>query len=141
MIIYKTTAFPGMKRTTEFTTRTTAIEVNLNINLISGAKKETETKNLANPAIKRTTSPTTRTITTRTQNEHHHINASRVKTYESNNRSFVHKPFNPKKQQSQQNRSTNCPVDQGKHYIGKRPKFLQMSASERNAEVKKYFLC
>ena len=46
-------------------------------------------------------------------NEHHHNNANRVKTLESNNRSFVHKPFNPKKQQSQQNRSTICPVDKG----------------------------
>ena len=74
-------------------------------------------------------------------NEHHHNNANIVKTFESNNSSLVHKPFNPKKQQSQQNRSTNCPVDQGDHYIGKCPKFLQMSPSERNAEVKKNFLC
>ena len=74
-------------------------------------------------------------------NEHHHNNANRAKTFESNNSSFVHKPLNPKKHESQQNRSTNCPVDQGDHYIGKCPKFLQMSPFERNAEVKKNFLC
>ena len=33
-------------------------------------------------------------------NEHRHNNANRVKTFESNNTSFVHKPFNPKKQVS-----------------------------------------
>ena len=55
--------------------------------------------------------------------------------------SFVHKPINPKKQQSQQNRGTICPVDKGEHYIGKCPKFLQMSPSEFNAEVKKNSFC
>ena len=42
---------------------------------------------------------------------------------------------------TQQTKSKKCPVDQGDHYIGKCSKFLQMSPSERNSEVKKNLLC
>ena len=42
---------------------------------------------------------------------------------------------------TQQTKSKKCPVDQGDHYIGKCSKFLQMSPSERNSEVKKSLLC
>ena len=65
--IYKTTAFPATTRTTENTTRTSAIEVNLTKNQISSLKKETATEIIANPAITRTTTTTTQTITTKTQ--------------------------------------------------------------------------
>ena len=41
---------------------------------------------------------------------------------------------------TQQTENKKCPVDQGEHYIGKCSKFLQMSPSERNSEVKKNLL-
>ena len=41
---------------------------------------------------------------------------------------------------TQKTKSKKCPVDQGDHYIGKCSKFLQMSPSERNSEVKKNLL-
>ena len=46
-----------------------------------------------------------------------------------------------KSSNTQQTKSKKCAVDQGDHYIGKCSKFLQMSPSERNLEVKKNLLC
>ena len=42
---------------------------------------------------------------------------------------------------TQQTKNKKCPLDQGKHYIEKCSKILQMSPSERNSEVKKDLLC
>ena len=42
---------------------------------------------------------------------------------------------------TQQIKSKKCPLDQSDHYIGKCSKFLPMSPSERNSELKKNLLC